>query len=63
MPFCQVKLDRPTHFRFDFPLLMAAGNASLAETGRIDRTGDRAVNVTDIDPRRTKEGRFLLLVW
>jgi hypothetical protein len=42
---------------------MAAGNASLAEIGRIDRTGDSAVNVTDIDPRRTKEGRFLLLVW
>jgi hypothetical protein len=49
--------------RFDFPLLMAAGNASLAEIGRIDRTGDGAVDVTDIDPRRTKEGRFLLLVW
>ena len=49
--------------RFDFPLLMAAGNASLAEIGRIDRTADGAVDVTDIDPRRTKEGRFLLLVW
>ncbi len=50
--------------RFDFPLLMAAGNASLAEIGRIDRTDDGAVDVTDIDPRRTKEGRrFLLLVW
>jgi hypothetical protein len=41
--------------RFDFPL--------LAEIGRIDRTDDGAVDVTDIDPRRTKEGRFLLLVW
>ena len=48
--------------RFDFPLLMAAGNASLAEIGRIDRTDDGAVDVTDIDPRRTKD-RFLLLVW
>ncbi len=47
---------------FDFPLLMAAGNASLAEIARIDRTDDGAVDVTDIDPRRTK-GRFLLLVW
>jgi len=47
---------------FDFPLLMAAGNASLAEIGRIDRTDDGAVDVTDIDPRRTKQGRFLLLV-
>jgi hypothetical protein len=48
--------------RFDFPLLMAAaGNASLAEIARIDRTDDGAVDVTDIDPRRTK-GRFLLLV-
>jgi hypothetical protein len=41
--------------RFDVPL--------LAEIGRIDRTYDGAVDVTDIDPRRTKEGRFLLLVW
>ena len=51
--------------RFDFPLLMAmaAGNASLAEIGRIDRTDDGAVDITDIDPRRTKEGRLLLLVW
>ena len=49
--------------RFDFPLLMAAGNASLAEIGRIDRTDDSAVDVTDIDPRRTMESRFLLLVW
>ncbi|PYJ74868.1 MAG: hypothetical protein DME72_01510 [Verrucomicrobia bacterium] len=48
--------------RFDFPLLMAAGNTSLAEIARIDRTDDGAVDVTDIDPRRTK-GRFLLLVW
>ncbi len=49
--------------RFDFPLLMAAGNASLAEIGRIDRTDDGAVDITDIDSRRTKEGRVLLLVW
>jgi hypothetical protein len=49
--------------RFDFPLLMAAGNASLAEIGRIDRTGDGAVDITDIDLWRTKEGRLLLLVW
>ena len=42
---------------------MAAGNASLAETGRIDRTRDAAVDVTDIDPRRTKGDGFLLLVW
>jgi hypothetical protein len=49
--------------RFDFPLLMTAGDASLAEIGRIDRTDDGAVDVTDIDPRRTKEGRCLLLVW
>jgi hypothetical protein len=41
--------------RFDFPL--------LAEIGWIDRTDDGAVDVTDIDLRRTKEGRFLLLVW
>jgi len=41
--------------RFDFPL--------LAEIGRIDRTDDGAVDVADIDPRRTKGGRFLLLVW
>ena len=45
------------------PLLMAASNASLAEIGRVDRTDDAAVDVTDIDPRRTKEGRFLLLIW
>ena len=38
-------------------------DASLAEISRIDRADDGAVNVTDIDPRRTKEGRFLLLVW
>jgi len=39
-------------------------NASLAEIGRIDCADDGAVDVTDIDPRRTKEGRrFLLLVW
>jgi hypothetical protein len=41
--------------RFDFPL--------LAEIGRIDRTDDGAVDVTDIDPRRTMESGFLLLVW
>jgi len=41
--------------RFDFPL--------LAEIGRIDRTDDTAVDVTDIDLRRTKGGRFPLLVW
>jgi len=41
--------------RFDFPL--------LAEIGGIDRTDDGAVNVTDIDLRRTKGGRLLLLVW
>jgi hypothetical protein len=40
--------------RLDFPL--------LAEIGRIDRTGDAAVDVTDIDPRRTKGGRVLPLV-
>jgi hypothetical protein len=51
--------------RFDFPLLMAmaAGNASLAEIGRINRTDNGAVDVTDIDTRRTKVGRVLLLVW
>jgi hypothetical protein len=41
--------------RFDFPL--------LAEIGWIDRTDDGAVDVTDIDLRRTNGGRFLLLVW
>jgi len=41
--------------RFDFPL--------LAEIGRVDRTNDGAVDVTDINPRRTKGGRFLPLVW
>jgi hypothetical protein len=40
--------------RLDFPL--------LAEIGRIDRTDDGAVDVTDIDPRRTNEGCVLLLV-
>jgi hypothetical protein len=40
--------------RFDFPL--------LAEIGRIDCPDDAAVDVTDIDPRRTNEGRVLLLV-
>jgi hypothetical protein len=39
-------------------------NSSLAEICRIDRTDDGAVDVTDIDPRRTKESRrFLLFVW
>jgi len=35
----------------------------MAEIGRIDRTGDGAVDVTDIDPRRTKKSCVLLLVW
>ena len=41
------------------PLVMLRRhNTSLAKVGWIDRAGDGAVHVTNIDPRWTKEGRW-----